>query len=81
MHKRKPYTRSICGAEVPSLPMPVLKHQMSHVKRRPYAADRQEPARPINARRKFQITAERRLVFLAEACRKKLVRSHIEGLG
>jgi hypothetical protein len=35
MHKRKPYKGSICGAEVPSLPMPVLKHQMSHVKRRP----------------------------------------------
>jgi hypothetical protein len=28
---------SICGAEVPDLPMPVLHHQMSHVRRRHYA--------------------------------------------
>lgn len=40
MHKRKPYTCSICGTEVPDLPMPVLEHQFSHVKRRPRAADR-----------------------------------------
>ena len=31
MHKRKPYKCSICGAEVPDLPMPVFQHQMSHV--------------------------------------------------
>lgn len=37
MHRPKPYKCSICGAEVPDLPMPVLKHQLSHVKRRPYA--------------------------------------------
>ena len=34
---------SICGAEVPDLPMPVLNHQMSHVRRRPFARDRREP--------------------------------------
>jgi hypothetical protein len=33
MHKLKPYKCSICGAELPDLPMPVLKHQMSHVTR------------------------------------------------
>jgi hypothetical protein len=38
--KPKPYKCSICGAEVPDLPMLVLKHQMSHVKRRPHAGDR-----------------------------------------
>jgi hypothetical protein len=43
MHNAKPYKRSICGAEVPDLPMPVLKHQMSHVRRRPFAGDRREP--------------------------------------
>jgi hypothetical protein len=37
MHKPKPYKCSICGAEVPDLPMPVLKHQMSHVRRRHYS--------------------------------------------
>jgi hypothetical protein len=40
MRKPKPYKCSICGAEVPDLPMPVLKHQMSHVERRPLARDR-----------------------------------------
>ncbi|MFZ5781744.1 MAG: hypothetical protein ACOY4R_16255 [Pseudomonadota bacterium] len=39
MHQRKPYKCSVCGAEVPDLPMSVLKHQLSHV-RRPYAVDR-----------------------------------------
>jgi hypothetical protein len=38
--QRKLWTRSICGAEVPDLPMPVLKHQLSHVSRRAFAADR-----------------------------------------
>jgi hypothetical protein len=46
MHKPKPYKCSICGAEVPDLPMPVLKHQMSHVTRRPFALDRREPSSP-----------------------------------
>jgi hypothetical protein len=32
MHKPKPYKCSICGAEVPNLPMPVLKHQLSHAR-------------------------------------------------
>lgn len=36
MHKPKPYKCSVCGAEVPNLPMPVLKHQLSHAKPRPY---------------------------------------------
>jgi hypothetical protein len=43
MHKRKLYNCPACGAEVPDLPMPVLKHQMSHVTRRPLARDRREP--------------------------------------
>ena len=46
MHKRKPYKCSICGAEVADLPMPVLKHQLAHVTRRPFARDRREPSRP-----------------------------------
>jgi hypothetical protein len=37
MYKRKLYKCSVCGVEVPDLPMPVLKHQMSHVWRRPCA--------------------------------------------
>ena len=44
MHKPKAYKCSICGAEVPDLPMPVLKHQMSHVSRRPYSKSVAEPA-------------------------------------
>jgi hypothetical protein len=39
MHKPKPYKCSVCGAEIPDLPMTVLGHQMSHVKPRPYAND------------------------------------------
>jgi hypothetical protein len=46
MHRPKPYKCSICSAEVSDLPMPVLKHQMSHVKPRPFARDRQKPADP-----------------------------------
>ena len=45
-HRRQVWRCSICGAEVPDQPMPVLKHQMSHVKRRPYADDRWQPPRP-----------------------------------
>jgi hypothetical protein len=37
MHNRKPYKCPACGAEVPDLPMTVLKHQMSHISRRPYS--------------------------------------------
>ena len=43
----KPYRCSTCSAEVPDLPMPDLKHQMSHIRRRPYsrlAAERAESA-------------------------------------
>ena len=43
MHKPKPYTCSVCGTEVPNLPMSVLKHQMSHFKRRSFA--RAQPER------------------------------------
>ena len=43
MHKPKPYQCSICGVEVPDLPMPVLRHQLSHVRRRPFARDGREP--------------------------------------
>ena len=46
MHKPKSYKCSICGAEIPDLPMPVLKHQMSHVTRRPFPRDRHEPSSP-----------------------------------
>lgn len=43
MREPQHYTCSRCGAEVPDLPMPVLKHQLSHV-RRPMAHHRPEPA-------------------------------------
>jgi hypothetical protein len=48
MRKPKPYKCSVCGAEVPDLPMPVPRHQLSHVRRRPYskstpARERAEP--------------------------------------
>ena len=43
MHKRKPYKCSICGAELPDLPMAVLQHQFSHVRRRPYSKSVAEP--------------------------------------
>jgi hypothetical protein len=38
----KHYKCSICGGEVPDLPMLVLKHQVSHVKRRPFAGVRNQ---------------------------------------
>ena len=44
VHKPRPYKCSICGAEIPDLPMPVLKHQMSHVRRRPVARSVPEAA-------------------------------------
>jgi len=40
MPMHKPYKCPVCGAEVPDQPMPVLKHQLSHVTRRPRAQDR-----------------------------------------
>ena len=54
MHKPKPYKCSVCGAEVPDLPMPVLKHQMSHVTRRPFARDRRQPNRPESPARDLE---------------------------
>jgi hypothetical protein len=45
MLKTQSYECSICGAEIPNLPMPVLKHQMSHVLRRPFARDGRHPDR------------------------------------
>ena len=42
MHKQKTWKCSACGAEIPDLPMAVLKHQLSHVERRPFAGDRAE---------------------------------------
>jgi hypothetical protein len=44
VHKPKPYKYSICEADVPNLPMPVFKHQLSHVRRRPFARGR----KPVN---------------------------------
>ena len=46
MHTQKTYRCSACGAEVPDLPLPVLRHQLSHVERRPFAGDRIEPDGP-----------------------------------
>jgi len=46
MHKGKPYKCSICGAEVPDLPMLVLKHQLSRLGRRPWARERGELDQP-----------------------------------
>jgi hypothetical protein len=40
MHKQKTYRCSVCGAEIPDLPMPVLRHQLSHVERRPRSVGR-----------------------------------------
>jgi len=40
MHKMKPCRCPVCRAEVPDEPMPVLKHRLSPVKRRPYATGR-----------------------------------------
>ena len=42
MHKQKTWKCSPCGAEIPDVPMPVLKHQLSHIERRPFAAHRSE---------------------------------------
>lgn len=46
MLKQKIWKCSACGAEVPDLPMPVLRHQLTHVERRPFAGDRGEPDAP-----------------------------------
>jgi hypothetical protein len=40
--------------EVPYLPMTVLKHQMSHVTRRPLARDRHEPSSPDSGSRDLE---------------------------
>lgn len=48
VRKTKSYKCTICGAEVPDMPMPVLKHQLSHVRRRPRADHR--PAEPKGTR-------------------------------
>ena len=44
--KPKSYKGSVCGAEIPDLPMPALKHQMLHANRRPFAGNREPPAQP-----------------------------------
>ena len=49
MHKPKPYKCPVCGAELPDLPMLVLKHQMSHVRRKPFAGIREKPVKPGRA--------------------------------
>jgi hypothetical protein len=46
--KPKSYTCSVCGAELPDLPMQVLKHQMLHASRRPFASNRAAPAQPAD---------------------------------
>ena len=43
--KSKSYKCSVCGAELLDLPMHVLKHQMLHAGRRPFASNRQAHAR------------------------------------
>jgi hypothetical protein len=40
MHFPKLYHCSVCSAEIPDLPMIVLRHQLFHVERRSFAADR-----------------------------------------
>jgi hypothetical protein len=60
MHKPKPYKCSICGAEVPDLPMVVLKHQLSHVGRRPYSRSVPEPAALNETGGMHQITGSSR---------------------
>ena len=40
-----------CGTEVPDLPMPVLKHQLSHVKPRPFTHDHCKPDQAVPAPR------------------------------
>ena len=41
-HRPKSYACSVCGAEFPDLPMHVLKHQMLHASRRPFAGNRRD---------------------------------------
>ena len=43
--KSKSYKCSVCGAELLDLPMHLLKHQMLHAGRRPFASNRQAHAR------------------------------------
>ena len=46
MPTQKTWKCLACGAEIPDLPMPVLRHQLSHVERRPFAGVRAEPDAP-----------------------------------
>jgi hypothetical protein len=46
MHQQRTYRCSVCGAEIPDLPMPVFRHQLSHVERRPRAFDRAQSDLP-----------------------------------
>ena len=56
MQKPKAYKCSICGAGMSDLPMPVLKHQLSHV-RRPLA--RNQPLPPANDQPEEKKAADR----------------------
>jgi hypothetical protein len=49
MHKQRTYHCSVCGAEILDLPMPVLKHQLSHAERRGRAVDGAERDAPTPA--------------------------------
>jgi hypothetical protein len=60
MRKPKPYKCSICGVEVPDLPMLVLQHQISHVGRRPYSGSVPKPAVRNETGGKHQITGSSR---------------------
>jgi hypothetical protein len=56
MHKPKRYKCPVCGAEVPNLPMPVLKLQRSHVKRRSYVDNHREPNQSDRRHRQLVVT-------------------------
>ena len=73
MHKPKPYKCSICGAEVPDLPMTVLKHQMSHVTRRLLRALGMSPAAPIHGRAIWNGTTRARTHKIATARIRQLM--------
>jgi hypothetical protein len=47
MHQQKTYLCSVCAAEIPDLPMPVLSHQLSHVERWARAVDRAQSDPPL----------------------------------
>jgi len=48
----KTYRCPVCGAEIPDLPMPVLRQQLSHARRRPYAGVRETPVKPDHQKRR-----------------------------